>query len=205
MQFHKRSIRFPRMSFEPSISSSKNALLIRLTGVQLEDIVEKKLLYFLQQRPLGRQILKIFFEPVEKAIIELFLEKNCGNQFKTAQVLGINRNTLKKKILYYDLNVQKVLLKEKKLISLQNRIFVSSVSSLDLFFACRAKLLLDDSQGRLPACDVLNEVCQPVERKIIQTVLHYCKGNQIRSSQFLGINRNTLKKKIGFRSKVKAS
>ncbi|MCZ0931563.1 MAG: hypothetical protein OXJ52_00190 [Oligoflexia bacterium] len=96
-------------------------------------------------------------------------------------------------------------MREKKLIYLQNRIFVSSISSLNLFFACRVKLLLDNSQDRLPSSDVLNHICQPVERKVIQTVLDYCKGNQIRSSQFLGINRNTLKKKIGFRSKVRAS
>ena len=186
------------------INFSNNALLIQLEDVQLEDIVEKKLLYFLKQRPLGRQILKTFSEPAEKAMIELFLEKKCGNQLKTAQALGINRNTLKKKILYYNLNVQKVLMREKKLIYLQNRIFVSSISSLNLFFACRVKLSLDDSKNKLPSSSVLNRIHQPVERKIIQTLLDFCKGNQIRASQFLGINRNTLKKKMGIRSKVKA-
>ena len=193
------------MSFNISaISSSKNALLIQLEEVQLEDIVEKKLNYFLQQRPLGRRILKTFYEPVEQAIIELFLEKQCGNQLKTAQVLGINRNTLKKKILNYELNIHKVFDKEKKIHN-QNRIFVGSISSLDLLSVCRVKLLLDDSQNRLPKFDILDKICQPVERKIIQTMLDYCKGNQIRTSNFLGINRNTLKKKLSFKPKVKAS
>ena len=186
-----------------SINASNNALLIRLEKARLEDIAEKKLFYTLQQRPLGRQILKSFSEPIEKAVIEIFLEKHCGNQLKTALVLGINRNTLKKKIQNYKLNIQKVLMKDKKLVCLQNRIFISSMSSMDLFFACRAKLLLDNSKNNLPSSNVLKKICQPVERKVIQTVLDYCKGNQIRASQFLGINRNTLKKKLGFKLKEK--
>ena len=193
------------MSFHSAgINSSKKALLIELEGARVEDIVEKKLDYFLQQRPLGRQILKSFYEPLEKAVIEVFLEKHSGNQLKTARVLGINRNTLKKKILNYKLNTQKLLMRKKKLIGLQSRVFVSSLSSFDLFFVCRAKLLLDSSKDRLPFSDILNKICQPVERRVIQTVLNYCKGNQIRASQFLGINRNTLKKKLGFQSKAKA-
>ena len=188
-----------------SINSSKNTILIQLESARLEDIVEEKLLYFLKQRPLGRQILRTFSEPIEKAVIEFFLEKNCGNQLKTAQILGINRNTLKKKILYYDLNIQKVLMREKKFVYLQNRIFVSSVDSLDLFFACRIKLLLDNSKDKIPSSVALNKIYRPVERKIIQTLLDFCRGNQMRASQFLGINRNTLKKKLGIKSKAKAS
>ena len=187
-----------------AINSSKNALLIQLEEVQLEDIIEKKLNYFLQQRPLGRQILKTFYEPVEQAVIELFLEKQCGNQFKTDKLLGINRNTLKKKILNYDLSIQKVFNKEKKLL-VQNRIFVGSISSLDLLSVCRVKLLLDNSHNRLPQDEVLDKICQPVEKKIVETMLAYCKGNQIRTANFLGINRNTLKKKLSFKPKVKAS
>ena len=186
-----------------SINSSKNAILIHLEDVQLEDIVEKKLAHFLQQRPLGRNILKNFSEPVEKAIIELYLEKNCGNQLKTAYILGINRNTLKKKILNYKLNIQQLLMTEKKFSYLQNRVFVGSLPSLNLFHVCYIKLLLDNSRGKLPSIQVLDQLYRPVERKIIQTVLNYCKGNQIRASHFLGINRNTLKKKMSLKSKIK--
>ena len=188
----------------PSINFSKNAVLIHLENVRLEDIVEQKLCYFLQQRPLGRQILKTFSEPAEKAIIELYLEKNCGNQLRTAYILGINRNTLKKKISNYKLDIQKILTIEKKLSCFQNRVFIGSLPSLNLFYVCHIKLLLDSSNGKLPSADVLDQLYRPVERKIIQTVLNYCNGNQIRASQFLGINRNTLKKKMGFKSKVKA-
>ena len=197
------SLNFSTIS-SPAINSSQNALLIQLEEVQLEDIIEKKLSYFLQKRPLGRQILKTFYEPVEQAVIELFLEKQCGNQLKTAQVLGINRNTLKKKILNYNLNIKKVFNKQKK-INTQSRIFVGSISSMDLLSVFRIKLLLDDSHDRLPKHEVLDQVCQPVERKIIQIMLDYCKGNQIRTANFLGINRNTLKKKLDCKQKVKAS
>ena len=187
----------------PSINSSKNAILIHLADVQLEDIVEKKLSYCLQQKPLDQEILKKFFQPVEKAVIELYLEKNCRNQLKTAQILGINRNTLKKKILNYNLNWQDVLIREEKLAHLQNRVFVSSLSSLDLFSVSRIKLSLDNSEGKLPSFDVLAQLCGPVERKIIKVVLDCYRGNQIRASHFLGINRNTLKKKMNLKSKVK--
>ncbi|MDE0091809.1 MAG: hypothetical protein OXN83_00820 [Oligoflexia bacterium] len=188
-----------------SFSSSRNALLIQLERVQLEDIIEKKLLYFLEQKSLKQRALRIFYEPVEQAIIELFLKKQGGNQFKTAKALGINRNTLKKKILNYKVNIQEILVKENKLMCFQSRIFVGSVSHLDLLSVCRIKLFLDDSRKLLPAFDVLHKVCRPVEGRIIQKVLEACKGNQIRASQFLGINRNTLRKKMDFISKVKAS
>ncbi|MCY4320884.1 MAG: hypothetical protein OXC37_00545 [Bdellovibrionaceae bacterium] len=189
-------------SLEP-ISSSDNAVLILLEEVRPEDIIEKKLLYFLKKGPIGTQILKTFFEPVEKAVIEFCLEKNCGNQVKTAQVLGINRNTLKKKIQKYNLNIQKTILREKRTSYCKSRVFVGSVSSLDLFCIFRDKLLLDYSKNKIPSTNLLNKFCRPIERKIIQMVLDYCKGNQIKSSHFLGINRNTLKKKMDLKSKMR--
>jgi len=44
---------------------------------------------------------------VEKPLIELALLSHNGNQVKTAQMLGINRNTLKKKIDNYKIRVRK--------------------------------------------------------------------------------------------------
>ena len=85
------------MVFKNSINFSKNAVVINLDQVQLEEIIEEKLLYFLIQNPIGTNILKSFYSPAEKALIEFSLEKHKGNQFKTAKILGINRNTLKKK------------------------------------------------------------------------------------------------------------
>ena len=35
-----------------------------------------------------------------------------------------------------------------------------------------------------------------VEKPLIETVLHYAEGNQTRASELLGINHNTLRKKM---------
>lgn len=50
-----------------------------------------------------------------------------------------------------------------------------------------------DTQGKLHAC-VLSEV----ERPLFRLVLEATDGNQIRAAALLGINRNTLRKKLGF-------
>lgn len=42
---------------------------------------------------------------VEKPLIEFVLNRTQGNQSKTANMLGINRNTLRKKILQYNIVV----------------------------------------------------------------------------------------------------
>ncbi len=42
---------------------------------------------------------RIIVDEVEKAVIIKVLEKTNGNQSKAAQILGVNRNTLRKKLL----------------------------------------------------------------------------------------------------------
>jgi Fis family transcriptional regulator, factor for inversion stimulation protein len=41
---------------------------------------------------------------VEKPMLEYILNKAGGNQSKAAEILGINRNTLRKKMALYNLN-----------------------------------------------------------------------------------------------------
>jgi DNA-binding protein Fis len=43
---------------------------------------------------------------VEKPLIEFVLTRTAGNQSKTADMLGINRNTLRKKILHYNIVIE---------------------------------------------------------------------------------------------------
>ena len=146
--------------------------------------------------------MKNFYEPVEQALIEFSLVRQKGNQLKTAKILGINRNTLKKKIIAYNLNVKELLMKQEGKRHPYSRIFLGSISSFNLLEACRAKMDTGDFQNELSEGEVLKTICQPVEQTIIHKILKYCKGNQIRASQVLGINRNTLKKKISLAVKT---
>ena len=42
-------------------------------------------------------------------------------------------------------------------------------------------------------CDVYNLVLSEVEAPLLETVMHYVKGNQTRASELLGLNRGTLR------------
>ena len=193
------------MKANSAISHSNNVLLIQLDEVKLEDIVAQKLNYLLNEHsPILRNLLKTFYNPAEQALIEIILSDQSGNQLKTAKLLGINRNTLKKKILNYHLDIKKISSKEQNQYRHNSPVFLSSLSSLDLLSACYAKLCLDYCHKLFPSDHLIQNICQPVEKKILIRVLEYCKGNQIRSSQILGINRNTLKKKLNLQKIKKA-
>ena len=43
---------------------------------------------------------------VEKPLVEIVLDETNGNQTKAANILGINRNTLRKKIKDYEITVK---------------------------------------------------------------------------------------------------
>jgi len=51
-------------------------------------------------------------------------------------------------------------------------------------------------RGGLPAAGLYNRVLREVERPLIQLTLTATRGNQVRAAQLLGLNRNTLRKKI---------
>lgn len=53
-----------------------------------------------------------------------------------------------------------------------------------------------DLDGEEPSCAMFNMVMNCVEKPLIETVLHHADGNQTRAAELLGINRNTLRKKI---------
>ena len=52
-----------------------------------------------------------------------------------------------------------------------------------------------DLDGERPRT-VYEMVLKNVERPMIEVVLHYAEGNQTVAAKWLGINRNTLRKKI---------
>ncbi|MFI5395084.1 MAG: sigma-54-dependent transcriptional regulator [Candidatus Binatia bacterium] len=68
--------------------------------LSLEDVVRLKLKeYFRQTRDVElTNLYPLIMERIERPLIELTLERTQGNQLKAAALLGINRNTLHKKI-----------------------------------------------------------------------------------------------------------
>jgi two-component system nitrogen regulation response regulator GlnG len=56
--------------------------------------------------------------------------------------------------------------------------------------------LLRDHEPKLPPAGLYQRVLDKVEAPLIAMVLNACGGNQIKASDLLGLNRNTLRKKI---------
>lgn len=50
--------------------------------------------------------------------------------------------------------------------------------------------------GMSPVPGMYDKVISQVEKPLIEHVLKYVRGNQVRAAAILGINRNTLRKKI---------
>ncbi len=94
-----------------SANNNPDGLLVaNLQTVSLEKLVRSKLEVLFQQQHEAQVELdglhKIVLEQVEKPLIELALGVYNGNQVKTAKMLGINRNTLKKKIDSYKIRAR---------------------------------------------------------------------------------------------------
>lgn len=85
-------------------------LVANLQNVSLEQLVKSKLeVLFDQQKEAQVELnglYELVIEQVEKPLIELALKAYNGNQVRTAQMLGINRNTLKKKIDNYNIKTR---------------------------------------------------------------------------------------------------
>lgn len=74
---------------------------LTLSGDQsLEALVEQKLNSAMQgiEKLEQGDLYKLVLAQVERPLIRCVLEKTGGNQLRTADILGINRNTLRKKI-----------------------------------------------------------------------------------------------------------
>lgn len=53
-----------------------------------------------------------------------------------------------------------------------------------------------DLDGESPSCAVYDMVMNCVEKPLIEAVLQHAGGNQTRAAALLGLNRNTLRKKM---------
>jgi Fis family transcriptional regulator, factor for inversion stimulation protein len=94
----------------PTLNNSDHLFVANLQAVSLEKLVKSKLeVLFQQQKDTQVEInglYNIVMEQVEKPLIELTLMNCRGNQVRAAQLLGINRNTLKKKIDTYKIRAR---------------------------------------------------------------------------------------------------
>lgn len=102
---------------KPSGSHMNQLFITNLQSVSLEGLVRSKLeVLFRQQQEAQVEIQGLYdivLEQVEKPLIELAMQASGGNQVKTAKLLGINRNTLKKKIDQYRLLTGKLTRRKK--------------------------------------------------------------------------------------------
>ena len=90
-------------------SHSQNLFVANLNNVSLEKLVRSKLEVLLKQHEEGGRVKNLYsqvIEQVEKPMIELVLGLHSGNQIKAAELLGINRNTLRKKISTYKIKLR---------------------------------------------------------------------------------------------------
>ncbi|NJO38225.1 MAG: hypothetical protein HC871_12235 [Rhizobiales bacterium] len=56
--------------------------------------------------------------------------------------------------------------------------------------------LFDGFEGRLPPGGLHGRILREIERPLIEKVLAVTRGNQLKAAALLGVNRNTLRKKI---------
>ncbi len=92
-----------------SQNQSEHLFVANLSQVSLEKLVRSKLELILKQHGDGGRVKNLYnqvLEQVERPMIELALILHSGNQIKTAELLGINRNTLRKKITTYKIKIR---------------------------------------------------------------------------------------------------
>lgn len=75
----------------------------------LDDIIETKLSAFVKTMRKGsaRDLHRMLISAVERPLIALALRETNGNQIEAAHLLGMNRNTLRKKIMEFRIPVKR--------------------------------------------------------------------------------------------------
>jgi two-component system nitrogen regulation response regulator GlnG len=78
-------------------------------NVSLEDYLEWKINAFMKgiNKGVTRNLHPLLIEALEKPLITLALQETKGNQIQAAHLLGMNRNTLRKKIAQFKIPVKR--------------------------------------------------------------------------------------------------
>ena len=76
----------------------------------LEEIIEKKLLDCVRglRHHASANLYELIVGLVEKPLLRAVLRETRGNQLRAAQILGINRNTLRKKLTEHGIDPEEV-------------------------------------------------------------------------------------------------
>ena len=92
-----------------SLPQTRTPLPADLAELSFEEVVQRQLTAYLQQLDLLEtgDLHAVVISQVEKPLIELVLDHTRGNQLKAAEILGINRNTLRKKMTDLKIAVKK--------------------------------------------------------------------------------------------------
>jgi DNA-binding protein Fis len=91
---------------EKSLSAlSDESLAEKLDAYSLESIVELKISRFLDQvgKYYPQNLYSLIMKKTEKPLLSQILRRTGGNQVHAARILGINRNTLRKKMKIYEI------------------------------------------------------------------------------------------------------
>ncbi|MDX2480509.1 MAG: sigma-54 dependent transcriptional regulator [Desulfuromusa sp.] len=83
--------------------------VIQRQGESLESLVAQKLENSLVRMNLQEMnnLYEMVLHQIERPLINIVLQKTRGNQIRTAEILGINRNTLRKKIKTLEIDVKR--------------------------------------------------------------------------------------------------
>lgn len=86
-----------------TVIEKKDLLIEEENNYSIKDFLEEKLKRYLKDmtKAVNCNLHDTVLSEVEKALISIVLRETNGNQLKTANVLGINRNTLRSKIKEY--------------------------------------------------------------------------------------------------------
>ncbi len=187
--------------------SSSSMFIIHLERDPLWRIVQKAMIHYLRAENPAIDLLKRFYAPAEQALIEAAVDFCKWNQTRSAAMLGINRNTLRKKLRFCGMSAQSLGSRENFCLKFPagREIFLSQLSAIDLLEASRAKMFLLRQAGIFsqwqpsrsePKSGMIQAFCAPVKQAIIKTALHAFENRLAQTAQCLGINRNTLKRQL---------
>lgn len=85
--------------------------------LHFSELLEKKILDFVRKVKTGRpkNLYSLLISEFERPLFSLVLQEMDGNQIRAAELLGVHRNTLRKKITELQIKVKKPVTRKKAL------------------------------------------------------------------------------------------